>query len=75
MVDRRKPYNHLLPRTLRARGNGAADRHPLIARREAPPNHADQPDIARPKLRFVRARRLSAAPLAPLPASANFLKG
>ncbi len=24
---------------------------------------ADQPDIARPKLRFVRARRLSAAPL------------
>ena len=34
-----------------------------VAWREAPHNHADQPDFARPKLRFVRARRLSAAPL------------
>ena len=38
MVDRRKPYNHLLPRTLRARGNRAADRHPLVVRRFAPCN-------------------------------------
>ncbi len=34
-----------------------------VAWREAPHNHADEPDFARPKLRFVRARRLSAAPL------------
>jgi uncharacterized membrane protein len=50
-------------RTLRARYHGAADKHPQFARREAPHNHADQPDFARPKLHFVRARRLSAAPL------------
>ncbi|HRY15539.1 MAG: hypothetical protein KDJ31_14095 [Candidatus Competibacteraceae bacterium] len=33
----------------------------MFARREAPHNHADQSDIARPKLRFVQARRLSVA--------------
>ncbi|MCC8985554.1 MAG: hypothetical protein LM513_03090 [Nitrospira sp.] len=58
-----EPYNHWLSRTLRVRDNGAADCHPLAARREAPHNHADEPDFARPKLHFVRARRLSAAPL------------
>jgi hypothetical protein len=55
-----------LSRTLRARDNGAADYHLLAARREAPHNRADEPDFARPKLHFVRARRLSAAPLGAL---------
>ncbi|MCP5159584.1 MAG: hypothetical protein H6974_04965 [Gammaproteobacteria bacterium] len=35
----------------------------MVAWRFAPHNHADQPDITRPKLHFVRARRLSATPL------------
>ncbi|MCB1779189.1 MAG: hypothetical protein KDJ34_03685 [Candidatus Competibacteraceae bacterium] len=35
----------------------------LVARREAPHNHADQADIGCQNLRFFRPRGLSAAPL------------
>ena len=52
-----------LLRTLRARDNGAADCHPLAARCEAPNNYANQPELAHPKLHFIRARRLFTAPL------------
>jgi len=44
---------------LRQRGGGSASTD-CVARSAT--QAADQPDIARPKLRFVRARRLSAAP-------------
>ena len=48
---------------LRARDNGAADKHPLLARREAPHNHADQADSGGKACGFPARRGLSAAPL------------
>ena len=41
--------------SLRARDNGAANRHPRVGGRFASHNHADQPDITRPGFYFVRA--------------------
>lgn len=43
-----------LSRTLRVRDNGAADKHPRLARREAPRNHADQADFGRKSPRLFR---------------------
>jgi len=40
-----------LSRTLRARDNGAADKHPRLARREAPHHHADKPPRYAPEER------------------------
>ena len=63
MVDRRKLHNHLLSRTLRARDNGAADEHPLLARREAPHNQRIKPTPGGKAYGSPALRGLSAAPL------------
>jgi hypothetical protein len=53
----------LLSRTLRARDNGAADRYPLLAWREAPHNQRINRTSPASKFHFRRVRWLSAAPL------------
>ncbi len=63
MVDKRKPYNHWLSRTLRARDNGAAECHPLLAWRSAPHNQRMKPTPGGKACGFPALRGLSAAPL------------
>jgi len=56
-----QPFTKAASKTFQRTPN--TDRHPLLAWREAPHNHADQPDIARPKRSFIRTRRLSTGSL------------
>jgi hypothetical protein len=53
-----------LSRTLRARDNGAADCHPLLAWRSAPHNQRMKPTSGGKACGFPARRGLSAAPLA-----------
>jgi len=55
----------LLSRPLRARDNGAADCHPLLAWRFAPHNQRMKPTSGGKACGFPALRGLSAAPLAP----------
>ena len=55
----------------RQRGGGY---DPLLARREAPHNHADQADFGRQSLRLFRPRGLSAAPLSTIHAEPGTFK-
>jgi len=63
VVDRPKLHNHWLSRTLRARDNGAADKHPhgCLALRAAQP--ADEADFGRKSLRLSRPSRLIRRPV------------
>ena len=63
MQDMRKPDSHLLSRTLRARDNGAADKHPPVAWRSAPHNQRMKPTPGEKACGFLARRGLSAAPL------------
>jgi hypothetical protein len=51
-----------LSRTLRARDNGAADCHPLLAWRFAPHNQRMKPTSGEKACGFLARRGLSAAP-------------
>ena len=53
----------MLSRTLRARDNGAADYHPLLAWRFAPHNQRIKPTPDGKTFDFLAHRSLSAAPL------------
>ena len=59
----RRRLSGTLSRTLRARDNGAADRHPLLAWRFAPHNPRMKPTSGEKACGFLAFRGLSAAPL------------